>query len=403
MYVGLEHSTTGVKVGIVSDDDHVTAFRILSDAIDEQSPFEDELEARFNVDDIELAAFAYSWGNGFSQIKPLSEVENRGLRELEDLPDRIGFASDENDAYKAANVFDELTKMSVPSVALPGINEPHPDHMHPYFTIYSPLLSLDKIADARYAQHVFRQNETDGKHFITVNMSSSTVSSLVPGGKVRGGFSWLALIHGWFEVPRTLDLMRGEIEPGGAALSAGLLAKSGKSLDALEGAPDEDLLRLVYWAVLHDVYSMVPFSDIKADTPLEGIVITGRLSPFREPFDVPKQFSDGLSDVGPVTIAEPFSCAYGAAHIAKEICNGASHVLGLPVSDKVEPGRPGNVERAWAIRLHSPRWRRRPASNRGHRSASPGPYRRAFGTVEVRAWSGRGLSRQPRTGGSLRR
>src|SRR6056297_4364651 len=82
VYVGVDHSTTGVKVGLVEGGDHREAFTLdRAELGDGSVSLLDELSARVGLDEIELATVTYSWGNAISAITPIEDTPNRGTKD----------------------------------------------------------------------------------------------------------------------------------------------------------------------------------------------------------------------------------------------------------------------------------------------------------------------------------
>jgi len=240
-------------------------------------------------------------------------------------------------------------------VVYPGVNENLPS-LHPYFTHYSALSGADRVADVRYAQEKLEQDGADGENFIVANVSSSNVASLVTDGELRGTFHWVGLNHGWVGPDMLRRLRDGKADTGSVFLRSGYLYKPDTEYgdrplpweqtekqikDISEDAPNlpgEEMLERVYWSTLHNVHSLYPFAEHIDEAPLEGIVLLGRLQRINEPFAMQDRLTDTLSAIAPTYTTEPFSCATGAAHIAKDIHDGADHVLGIPVAAAAKAG-----------------------------------------------------------------
>lgn len=333
MYVGVDHSTTAMKVGVI-DERHRKTFAI------ERTPgssfdFLGQLSEHVDLDEIEMTAIGYSYGDDISEIVRLEETTNRGIEDPLGLGHNFGTGT---------QVFDELLESDVPCVAFPGIHRDI-DSLHPYFKFYSHLTGADKVATARFAQGVVagrneQQVATDGGppddadsgSFISANVSSSCMATLVCDGELKGAFHWLGLVHGLIDVETIRDVKRGDKSLDDVYMQSGLVYKTGKGFDQIYGTPDADLLENLHWATLHHIHSLRPFSEHVEGEPLDRIVLSGRLSRVTEPYDLRGRLSADLSDVAPVSISPEHSTAIGAAQIAEDVANGANDVLGIPVA-----------------------------------------------------------------------
>lgn len=333
MYIGIDHSTTAIKVGVIDGNKRETfaVQRSSSASFD----FIGELEERVDTDEIEMAAIGYSYGDDISEIVHLEETDNRGIEDPVGLGHNFGTGT---------QVFDELLESDVPTVAFPGVHRDI-ECLHPYFKFYSHLTGADKIASARFAQGlVSGRNEpkvaTDGgatrdsgsETFISANVSSSCMATLVCDGELTGAFHWLGLVHGLIDVETVREVKRGDQSLDDVYMQSGLLSKMDKGFEYVYGTPDPELLEHLHWATLHHIHSLRPFSEYVEDDPLDRVVLCGRLSRVTEPYDMRAELSADLSDVAPVSIAPEHSTAIGAAQIAEDVANGADDVLGIPVA-----------------------------------------------------------------------
>lgn len=325
MFVGIDHSTTGVKTCLLSEDESSEVFTV------ERSPDEDcdwsyleRLREHVELDDIEMVSYGYSYGDNIDSIVDISRTNNRGIVDTLGLGHEFGTGT---------LVYDQLEQSDIPTTVFPGIHDGL-ETMHPYFCHYSPLTGADKFATARYAQQVVDDDgigpHVPGETFIAANVSSSAMSSYVDRGALRGAFHWIGLIHGWGDVECLRQIRNDEQELHDAFMKSGLLYRSDYEFEDTKGVPPEDLLEMVYCATLHNVYSLVPFSEHQG-SGLDAIVLSGRLSRLEEPFDVRGRLRDELSDVAPVHFCREKSTALGAALVARDVANGESEVLGVPV------------------------------------------------------------------------
>lgn len=325
MFVGIDHSTTGVKTCLLSEDGSSEVVTV------DRSPDEDcdwsyleILQEHVDLNDIEMVSYGYSYGDNIDSVIDITQTENRGIVDTLGLGHEFGTGT---------LIYDELQQSGIPTTVFPGVHDGL-DTIHPYFSHYSPLTGADKFATARYAQEVVENHITSPQvqegTFIAANVSSSAMASYVDRGSLRGAFHWIGLIHGWGDVECLRQIQRGEQELHDAFMKSGLLCRSGYEFEDVKGIPPEELLELVYCATLHNVYSLVPFSE-HLGSGLDGIVLSGRLSRTEEPFDMRGRLRDELSEIAPVHVCQEKSTALGAAFVARDVASGAPKTLGVPI------------------------------------------------------------------------
>jgi hypothetical protein len=360
MFVGYENSSTSLNMVVMTESgEKVTEIGIGREHDGEPPSVVDTLAEHVDLDEVkQIAVAGYYWADNFSEIQPIEKVER-------DVSiDTIGLGP----VPLNTQFYDEFTEAGLPAVVYPGINNDLLS-LHPYFGHYPVLAGADRVADIRYAKAFLEQQGAAGENFIVTNASSSNVASLVIDGAVRGTFHWIGLNHGWIGTDMLRRLDSGDMSAETALLRSGHLYRpdtkygahpvsqdreekrikdisddtpnlSDREKHTSDDEPnlsDREKLERVYWSTLHNVYSLQPFVTHVYDTQLEGIVLMGRLSRHTEPFDLQGQLTEALSDIAPTYTTEPFSCAMGAAHFAKDVYEGASDVLGIPVNERAEP------------------------------------------------------------------
>lgn len=321
MYVGIDHSTTGVKTCLLAPDGSTETF-VLERSPDNENDWSyvDLLAERVRLDDIQMVSIGYSYGDNFGDIRPVEDTENRGV------VDNLGAGHPSGTGSK---VFDDLVDSDLPCVAFPGINH-NVDCLHRYFKHYDTITGADKVAMTRYAQELLAEEDAD--HFIAVNASSSAMAMLVHRGKFVGAFHWMGLVHGWAGLGSVRRVLRDETMMSDIFMDSGILRQSGYSFEDVKGTPEPELLEMVYWATLHHVYSLLPFARHVDEDPLDAIVLSGRLSRIESPIDMRGRLQSAFSDIAPTHLCSEYSTARGAAYIAKDVAEGESEVLGLPVN-----------------------------------------------------------------------
>lgn len=325
MYVGIDHSTTGVKTCLLSEDGSHEAFTI------ERSPDEDTdwsyidtLREYVSPEAIEMVSYGYSYGDNIDSVVDISETTNRGIVDTLGLGHEFGTGT---------LVYDDLKRSDIPTTVFPGVHGGL-DSVHRYFSHYSPLTGADKFATARHAQEIVENDdfgpEIEGDTFVAANVSSSSMATYVDDGALSGAFHWMGLIHGWGDVECLRQIRDGKQQLQDAFMKSGILYRSDQEFEDIKGVPSEGLLEMVYWATLHNVYSLLPFSRVEG-SGLDAIVLSGRLSRVTEPFDVRGRLSEHLSDIASVHVCQELSTALGAALVAKDVANDDAETLGVPI------------------------------------------------------------------------
>ncbi|MGQ3722927.1 hypothetical protein [Natrialba aegyptia] len=320
MYVGIDHSTTGVKTVALHDDGSYESFLIERHQRESKWSFLDELSNYVDFDNIDMVANGFSMGNNFNTITDISSLDNRGVIDYIGLGHGFGTGT---------QVFDELVNTDLPCIAYPGIHQDL-DCLDPYFKHYSSLTGADKVAMTRYAQEIVSAQEGVGNTFISACVSSSAMATIVRNGTLRGAFHWLGLIHGHVDTEMLRELRDSNSGYRDVFMRSGLLFRSGEPFEKIRGVPDEDLLKSIRLATLQHVYSLVPFT-FSFGCSLDKIVLSGRLSRVTSPINMQSSLEESLSRLAPVHICSKYSTALGAAYIARDAAQGANDVLGIPV------------------------------------------------------------------------
>lgn len=316
-YIGLDHSTTALKIAILRDDDRQTfAIERIPDDPKDWS-LVDRLAERIDLDEVDMVATGYSYGDDLDAIVPVGEAENRGV------VDHMGAGHGFGTGTKA---FDELCESDVPAVVYPGVNE-HLETLHPYFTELSMITGADTFAMTRYAQELM-----DGtrQSFIAASVSSSTMATVVKDGRLRGAFHWLGLVHGIVDPHVLRKIDTGEVDPRNAYMEAGMLSRREKQFGSVKGIPSKELLERICDSVSHTVHGLVPF--VGGADRLDDIVLSGRFTDVTGPIDIKERLTDTFDAFQRPTFCREHSTAIGAAMIARDVATGRNSVLGVPIS-----------------------------------------------------------------------
>jgi hypothetical protein len=319
MYVGIDHSTTGIKVACTGEDGELrTAFLIDRRDLETVEETLAILDDRVGLSRITLATITYAFGNAIDEIEAIERVPNRGVTDLVGLDYGTG---------AGAAVFDRLREADVPAVVLPGVHRGL-DTLHDYFRHYSVLAGADKVASMRYALERVRADFGPMGTFIWACASSSCMAGLVCNGRLAGFFHWVGPVHGWPDP----QAVRRAAESGfdDVFMQCGLVARREDDLTEVHDITDPELLELVSLAAIQNVYALYPFA-LTLDEGLDAVALSGRLMRREQPFPVGRRVYERCVDLAPVRFVEPYASAHGAALVAKDVADGADHVLGIPV------------------------------------------------------------------------
>ncbi|WP_415382916.1 hypothetical protein [Halosimplex sp. TS25] len=325
MYVGIDHSTTGIKIAAVDDGGELTtAFRIDRRNVESAEAVLHELNDRVGLTRISLATVTYAFGDAIDEIEGIDHVPNRGVTDLVGLDYGTG---------AGATVFDRVRDSDVPTVVLPGVHRDL-DTLHGFFKHYSALAGPDKVASMRCALERFRAEFDAADTFVWACASSSCMAGLVCDGRLRGFFHWVGPVHGW---PDPEAVRRGvETDFDDVFMQCGLLPRCGADLTEVHDLSDPELFESVYWSTMLNVYALYPFARELGSDGLDAIVLSGRLMRRERPVPLGRRVYESCVDIAPVRFAEPYTSAQGAALVARDVAEGAEHVLGIPVGDVPE-------------------------------------------------------------------
>lgn len=327
--IGLDHSTTALKVATLDDDGTTDTFaieRIPDDPM--EWSFLEMLAEKIDLDEIDMIATGYSYGDDLDAIVPIDEAENRGV--IDHMGAGHGFGT-------GTRVFDELEGSDLPAVVYPGVNE-HLETLDPYFGELAMITGADTVAMTRYAQEMA---DSDDPSFIAASMSSSTMATVVRNGRLRGAFHWMGLVHGIVDPHILRKIDAGAVDPRNAYQEAGMLARRGEGFEAVKGVPDRELLERVCDATVHTVYGLLPFAG--GPVQLDDVVLSGRFARLSAPFDVRGRISEQLAPLERPVFCREHSTAIGAALLARDVVNGHNSTLGIPIEPPNAHTRPAGI------------------------------------------------------------
>jgi len=308
MFIGVDHGTIGIRFAGIEDNEmrifelsREEAARMDAEAIVDR--VETGLETRTEA--IELIALTYSMGDGFSRIKKIEKVNNRGLSGEGGAGTRIGGGT---------NVFDAIKNSGIPTIMIPGIHA-RSESIDPRMRFFSHCASPEKVG---VAYHIYKKGF---EHFIFSDISSNTVTICVANGVIIGGIDACIGAPGLYQGPIDLQLIRdidsGKLSAGEAFANAGVMRKRITA----------DALATLSLFVAMEISAMrVLMNDYGICISANAIFLTGS----EGEKDRMKERVDQLLDVKTQTVTR-YSAAIGCAEIARDVYYGKNEIMGIKV------------------------------------------------------------------------
>jgi len=308
MFIGVDHGTIGIRFAGIEDNEmrifelsREEAARMDAEAIVDR--VETGLETRTEA--IELIALTYSMGDGFSRIKNIEKVNNRGLSGEGGAGTRIGGGT---------NVFDAIKNSGIPTIMIPGIHA-RSESIDPRMRFFSHCASPEKVG---VAYHIYKKGF---EHFIFSDISSNTVTICVANGVIIGGIDACIGAPGLYQGPIDLQLIRdidsGKLSAGEAFANAGVMRKRITA----------DALATLSLFVAMEISAMrVLMNDYGICISANAIFLTGS----EGEKDRMKERIDQLLDVKTQTLTR-YSAAIGCAEIARDVYYGKNEIMGIKV------------------------------------------------------------------------
>jgi len=308
MFIGVDHGTIGIRFAGIEDNEmrifelsREEAARMDAEAIVDR--VETGLETRTEA--IELIALTYSMGDGFSRIKKIEKVNNRGLSGEGGAGTRIGGGT---------NVFDTIKNSGIPTIMIPGIHA-RSESIDPRMRFFSHCASPEKVG---VAYHIYKKGF---EHFIFSDISSNTVTICVANGVIIGGIDACIGAPGLYQGPIDLQLIRdidsGKLSAGEAFANAGVMRKRITA----------DALATLSLFVAMEISAMrVLMNDYGICISANAIFLTGS----EGEKDRMKERIDQLLDVKTQTLTR-YSAAIGCAEIARDVYYGKNEIMGIKV------------------------------------------------------------------------
>ncbi|MCW3140910.1 MAG: methanogenesis marker 12 protein [Methanophagales archaeon] len=315
MFVGVDHGTVGLRfAGIKDGKGEVTVFELSRKKAGEMDSDEilGEVEQglKIEIGEIELLALTYSMGDGFSTIKDIKKVRNKGVRS-----DKAGSI-----VGGGTRVFDTIMNAGIPTIMIPGIHAGS-EKIDRRIKFFSHCASPEKVG---IAYHIYKKGF---ENFVFADISSNTVTMSVAGGKIIGAIDACIFAPGLYQGPIDLQLLReieeGEVSANDAFSNAGVLRKKWTTR-----VGDERLVMdtLSLFAAMEISAMHVLMKDYGVGTSDIKVILTGSVG---EKAEI-KQRIDRLLDTETEAITK-YSAAIGCAEIANAVFYGEKDILGIAV------------------------------------------------------------------------
>jgi putative methanogenesis marker protein 12 len=298
MFIGVDHGTQAVRFATLDN----RKLELPRERIAESSVINDIEEGlNLKLEFVNLIGLTYSMGDGITTITNIKKVNNRGLKAQGGAGSYVGGGT---------AVYDAIYRSNAPAIVLPGIHEQ--SNIDARMKFFSHGASPEKVGVAYYILKHY--NEQD---FILCDISSNTVSLAVAESRIIGAIDAAIFAPGVVQGPLDLQAIR-DVDNGfmtaNEAFSRGGLLK--RQLDEREM-----IETLALYAAMEISALQVLLRDYTTDN---AIFLAGSAAP-----KIKDLLEEHLSI--PSIVLEQWSAAKGCATIAKDVWEGVSDLLGIPV------------------------------------------------------------------------
>nr|QNO52968.1 hypothetical protein IEHOEKMD_00041 [Methanosarcinales archaeon ANME-1 ERB6] len=318
MFVGIDHGTAGIRFAVLDEGKagRASVFELsrkkAAEIDTEEIIREIEKGLEVKTEEIKLVALTYSMGDGFSTIKDINKVRNRGVKSEEGAGAKVGGGT---------KVFDTILAAGIPTIMIPGIHAGS-ETIDRRMKFFSHCASPEKVG---VAYHIYKKGF---ENFIFADISSNTVTMSVAKGKIIGAIDACLGSPGLYQGPIDLQMLRkidkGRITANEAFSNSGVLRKNWTNASAGNEELAMDALSL--FAAMEIAAMRVLMTDYGVDAREYKIFLTGSVGEKEEI----KQRIDRLLDIKTETITR-YSATIGCAEIAKDIFYGEKSILGIGV------------------------------------------------------------------------
>lgn len=327
----MDHGTTGISFGILSDDGKVIeSFKIdREDTKAGRISAIEELSKRTDINNIKLMAITYGMGDGISSILPIKKVKNRGILSIEGTGRITGGGT---------SVYGEIEESGIPSVVIPGLHENSPS-LDPLFkAAYSHQASSEKVSISYFAYLT-----TKWDNMIVADISSNSVNIIIENGKIRGAMDAcigaMGIVHGPIDLKMIRDIDENKLTANEAFSTAGAVkiteinTKPAFMKDILLNSYKKDnpkaklAIDTMIFTIAMEILGLIGISNEKID----GIVLTGSIGSMKRSIDFESELNKYLKNKFKIAILPSTSGAFGSAKIAKDIYNKKNNIMGIDV------------------------------------------------------------------------
>jgi len=326
-FIGIDHGTTAMRFALL-EGKKVRTFELSRTEVAKlsEAALLMAIETRLDTsrDKIKLVGLTYSMGDGFSSIRDLRTLKNRGLKSVEGAGKKTGGGT---------KVFEAIKNSGVPAVAIPGLHSE--SRVDPRMKLFSHLTSPEKLGIAYHILCLGYEN------FVMADISSNTVTLAVAEGKVLGAFDACIFApgvqHGPLDLQAIRDVDAGLLSANEAFTAAGTLKmtpykKREELLAAAENGEEVALLALDTIA-LFAAMEITSLRLLLRDYGKEGeVFLAGSIA---EVFRVREKISTHLGKE--CKALGKWQAAIGCAELARDVFGGAKEILGLDVEWEKEP------------------------------------------------------------------
>ena len=325
MFVGIDHGTVGIRFAVLDEGKggRASVFELsrkkAAEISSEEIIREVEKGLELKTEEIKQVALTYSMGDGFSTIKDINKVRNRGVKSEEGAGAKVGGGT---------NVFDAIKNAGIPAIMIPGIHAGS-ETIDRRMKFFSHCASPEKVG---VAYHIYKKGF---ENFIFADISSNTVTMSVAEGKIIGAIDACLGSPGLYQGPIDLQMIReideGEITANEAFSNSGVLRKNWTTTSA--GNEDLAMDALSLFAAMEIAAMRVLMRDYGyyyggVEQPSSKIFLTGSVGEREEI----KQRIDHLLGINSETVTiTMYSAAIGCAEIARDVSYGAKRILGIEV------------------------------------------------------------------------
>ncbi|HYA33743.1 MAG TPA: methanogenesis marker 12 protein [Candidatus Bathyarchaeia archaeon] len=298
MFIGVDHGTQAVRFATLDK----RKLELPRENIAELSVVHDIEEGlNLKLEFVKLIGLTYSMGDGITKITDIRKVRNRGLKAVGGAGRYVGGGTAVYDAIRASNTR---------AIVLPGIHDE--SNVDSRMKFFSHGASPEKVGLAYYICKYHNSQD-----FILCDTSSNTVSLAVAESRILGAIDAAIFAPGVTQGPLDLQAIR-DVDSGlmtaNEAFSRGGLLKR-----------DLNDRAVIATLALYVSMEINALQVLLRDYSAEGdIYLAGAAA-----VEVKGLVDEHLTTS--CTVLDPWSAATGCAAIAKDVWDGATDIMGIPV------------------------------------------------------------------------